>query len=89
MAHRKATGATTQRANVPGKRFGVKVFGGEKVRAGNIIVTQKGTKFFPGNNTVMGRNFTIQSTIDGIISFRRLTGTRRGKQAIDVIPSTK
>ena len=86
MAHRKAQGATTQRHNVPGKRLGVKVFGGQKVKAGNIIVTQKGTKFASGKNTVMGRNFTIQSAIDGVVAFRRLGREKKGRQAIDINP---
>jgi len=84
MAHRKAIGATNQRTNVPGKRLGVKIYAGQKVLNGNIIVRQRGTKFFPGKNTKLGRDHTIYSTSDGILSFRNLTGTRRGKKAIDV-----
>lgn len=84
MAHRKAVGAVRQRANVPGKRRGVKLFGGSKVKIGNIIVRQKGTKFFPGKNTSMGRDFTIFATSVGTVSFRNMTGIHRGKKAVDV-----
>lgn len=85
MAHKQATGATKQRANVPGKRLGLKISGGQKVKNGSIIVRQRGTKFHPGRNTSMGRDHTIYATADGIVTFRNMTGSKRGTKAIDVM----
>jgi large subunit ribosomal protein L27 len=86
MAHKKAASSgVTQGVNVPGKRFGVKKFGSNPVKIGNILVRQKGTKFYPGRNARMGRDFTIYATANGIVQFRNLTGTKRGKKAVDVI----
>ena len=87
MAHKKATGATTQRSNVPGKRLGVKVFGGSLAKTGSIIVRQRGTKFYPGKNVGMGRDHTLFAKEDGIVRFRNLTGRKRGKKAVDIVPS--
>ena len=88
MAHVKTGGGSkvSQGGNVPGKRRGVKLFGGEYAKSGSIIIRQKGTKFFPGKNTQMGRDFTIFSTIEGVVSFRNLAGNKVGKKAIDVLP---
>ena len=85
MAHKKATGATTQKSNVPGKRLGVKVFGGQIVRTGNIIVRQRGTKFYPGKNVSMGRDHTLFASSDGVVAFRKMTGSKRGKKVVDVV----
>lgn len=88
MAHKKAaSGGVKQGVQTEGKRYGVKKFGGESVITGNIIIRQKGTKYYPGKNTSMGRDFTIQADCDGVVSFRMLTGSKRGKKAVDVIPS--
>jgi len=62
--------------------LGVKLYGGEKAIAGNIIVRQKGTKFFPGDGVMMGRDYTIFSIIEGIVKFK----ISRGKKIIDVLP---
>lgn len=86
MAHKKtASGGVRQGVQTEGKRYGLKKSGGESVRNGNIIIRQKGTKFYPGKNTLMGRDFTIYATSDGIVSFRNLTGNQRGKKAVDVL----
>jgi len=70
MAHKKAGGAQArQGGNVSGKRLGVKVFGGQNVKPGQIIVRQRGRKFIPGNNVDMGKDFTIFSKVDGIVEF--------------------
>ena len=70
MAHKKAGGSKAkQGGNVAGKRRGVKTFGGQLVKAGSIIVRQKGQKFATGKNTKMGRDFTIFSMIAGIVEF--------------------
>jgi len=70
MAHKKAGGASArQGGNVDGKRLGIKVFGGDKVKPGQIIVRQRGRKFIPGDNVGMGRDFTVFSKINGIVEF--------------------
>ncbi len=70
MAHKKAGGASAgQGGNVAGKRRGIKVFGGEAVKPGQIIVRQLGRKYIPGENVGMGRDFTIFSKIQGIVEF--------------------
>lgn len=90
MAHKKAgASSATQKSNVIGKRLGIKIFGGQKVNPGNIIVRQKGTKFHAGLNTYLGRDFTIMAKTEGTVYFRKLTGPKRGKQTVDVIPPQK
>lgn len=86
MAHTKAQGATKQTKNMEGKRRGVKKFSGESVVAGNIIVRQKGTKFHPGKNTGMGRDFTIFAETDGTVEFRNMTGHKRNRKLVEVVP---
>ncbi len=86
MAHKKAQGAANRLVNVAGKRLGVKRFGGEKVNQGEIIVKQKGTKYHPGKNVGMGRDFTIFSKMDGVVSFRRMKEFHRGQNYVDVLP---
>lgn len=83
MAHKKAGGSTRNGRDSRGKRLGVKKFGGETVRAGNILVRQRGTKFHPGDNVGMGRDDTLFATADGVVRFRH---TRKDRQCIDVIP---
>ncbi|MBN2015537.1 50S ribosomal protein L27 [Candidatus Dojkabacteria bacterium] len=87
MAHKKAaSGGVKQGVQTAGKRYGLKKHGGESVRNGNIIIRQKGTKYFPGKNTLMGRDFTIYAIEDGVVKFRTMTGNKRGKKAVDVVP---
>ena len=70
MAHKKAGGSKAkQGGNVAGKRLGVKIFGGSSVKAGSIIVRQKGRIFIPGNNVSMGKDFTIFSLKEGKVEF--------------------
>lgn len=70
MAHKKAGGAQArQGGNVSGKRLGVKVFGGQNVKPGQIIVRQRGRKFIPGDNVDMGKDFTIFSKVNGVVEF--------------------
>jgi large subunit ribosomal protein L27 len=69
MAHKKAGGSTSNGRDSNAKMRGVKKFGGEKVIAGNIIVRQCGTKFHPGNNVGMGKDFTLFALTDGNIKF--------------------
>ena len=69
MAHKKGVGSSRNGRDSNPKRRGVKEFGGETVRAGNILVRQCGTKFHPGNNVGLGRDYTLFALIDGIVTF--------------------
>jgi large subunit ribosomal protein L27 len=71
MAHKKGVGSTDNGRDSKSKRLGVKLFGGEKAVAGNILVRQRGTKYHPGQNVYMGRDHTLHSYIDGVVSFKR------------------
>jgi large subunit ribosomal protein L27 len=71
MAHKKAGGSSRNGRDSAGRRLGVKKFGGEHVLAGNIIVTQRGTKMVPGNNVLLGRTHTIHAAIEGKVKFTR------------------
>ena len=71
MAHKKAGGSTRNGRDSESKRLGVKRYGGEAVRAGNIIVRQRGTKFHPGKNVGCGRDQTLFATMDGEVRFER------------------
>jgi large subunit ribosomal protein L27 len=83
MAHKKAGGSSRNGRDSQGQRRGVKVFGGALVRAGNIIVRQLGTRFHPGRNVGMGRDYTLFARIDGVVRFERLD---RERKRISVIP---
>jgi large subunit ribosomal protein L27 len=83
MAHKKGGGSSRNGRDSAGQRMGVKKFGGEAVRSGNIIVRQRGTKFHPGINVDMGRDYTIFATIDGYVKFEHITGD---KKQISVYP---
>lgn len=71
MAHKKGVGSSRNGRDSESKRLGVKKFGGQFVRAGNIIVRQRGTQFHPGNNVGAGRDYTIFAKIDGVVAFER------------------
>jgi len=83
MAHTKAQGAVKGNRDSRAKRLGVKLYGGEKAAAGNILVRQKGTKFHPGKNVSMGKDFTISSLINGVVNFKMF----KGKKIIEVSAS--
>lgn len=83
MAHKKGGGSSQNGRDSNSKRLGVKKFGGEFVRAGNIIVKQRGTKFKPGLNVGMGKDYTLFAKIDGIVKFEHLT---KDKQMVSVYP---
>ena len=70
MAHKKACGITRNGRDSESKRLGVKLFGGQQVAAGNIIVRQRGTKFHPGTNVGCGKDHTLYAKSDGVIEFR-------------------
>jgi large subunit ribosomal protein L27 len=69
MAHKKAGGSSSNGRDSIGKRLGVKRFAGQKVRGGSILVRQRGSKFKPGLNVGMGRDYTLFAKIDGIVQF--------------------
>jgi large subunit ribosomal protein L27 len=81
MAHTKAQGATKGNRDSVAKRLGIKIFGGAKASAGNILVRQKGTKFFLGLGVGMGNDYTLFALIEGIVHFRTL----RGKKIIEIL----
>lgn len=81
MAHTKAGGSTNNNRDSVAKRLGVKVYGGQKAQNGNIVVRQKGTKFHPGKNVRLGKDFTIYAVAEGTVTFK----TRNGKVVVDVI----
>lgn len=70
MAHKKGVGSSDNGRDSNSKRLGVKLFGGQTAVAGNIIIRQRGTKFHPGRNVGMGRDFTIYALTDGVINFQ-------------------
>ncbi|MCU0557081.1 MAG: 50S ribosomal protein L27 [Desulfobacterales bacterium] len=77
MAHKKAGGSSKNGRDSAGQRRGVKRFGGQAVRAGNILVRQVGTKIHPGSNVGMGRDFTLFAKIDGVVTYERLGRSRK------------
>lgn len=81
MAHKKAGGSTRNGRDSESKRLGVKRYGGEQVRAGSIIVRQRGSKLHPGENCGMGRDYTLFAKADGKVEFR----PRRGRTVVDIV----
>lgn len=77
MAHKKGGGASRNGRDSQSKRRGLKKFGGQHVISGNIIVRQKGTKFHPGSNVGMGRDYTIFATAEGFVKFEEKRGGRK------------
>lgn len=82
MAKTKAGGKTRQKSQRVGKRLGVKVFGGEKIKTGMVLVRQRGTKFHPGSGVGMGRDYTLFATREGFVEFAK----KRGKEVVSVRP---
>ena len=81
MAHKKGGGTAVKNRDSAGKRLGVKIFAGQKVSPGNIIVRQRGTKFFPGDGTMLGLDHTIFAVSTGQVKFRQ----KLGKKFVDII----
>lgn len=81
MAHKKASGKTRQKSPRAGKRLGLKVGHNQPVKAGNILIRQRGSKFHPGDGVKMGRDFTIFATQTGVVNFKK----RQGKRIVEVI----
>ena len=84
MAHKKGQGSTTNGRDSIGKRLGVKRYGGQVVKAGEILVRQRGTTFHPGENVGVGSDYTIFSKVQGLVKFENMT---RKKQKISVYPA--
>ena len=82
MAHKKGGGTSRNGRDSAGKRLGVKAFGGKFVTAGSIIVRLRGTRFVPGENVCIGRDHTIFSKVDGIVSF---DWASKGKRRLNVL----
>ncbi len=70
MAHKRSGGSSSNGRDTRGKRLGVKRFGGQKVTAGSILVRQRGTKFKPGENAGLGKDYTIFAKVDGVVHFK-------------------
>ena len=86
MAHKKGVGSSRNGRDSHSKRLGVKVYGGEVVRAGNIIVRQRGTAHHPGENVGLGKDHTLFALIDGEVVFRK---RRNNRSFVSVLPITE
>jgi large subunit ribosomal protein L27 len=82
MAHKKAGGSSRNGRDSDGRRLGVKKFGGESVRAGNILVRQRGTKWHPGANVGIGVDHTLFALVDGVVAFK---SSRVGRASVTVV----
>ena len=83
MAHKKGVGSSKNGRESASQRLGIKIFGGQKVVAGNIIVRQRGAKHNPGNNVGMGKDDTLFALVDGTVQFHK---GKRDKSVVSVIP---
>lgn len=81
MAHTKAQGSVKGNRDSRAKRRGIKLYSGEKTQPGSIIVRQKGSKFFPGDGVMMGRDFTLFAIAEGVVNFKTL----KGKKYVEVM----
>jgi len=83
MAHKKGVGSSRNGRESESKRLGVKIYGGQFARAGNIIIRQRGTKHYPGENVGIGKDHTLFALIDGTVEFRR---RRDDKSYVSIVP---
>jgi large subunit ribosomal protein L27 len=83
MAHKKGAGSSDNGRDSKSKRLGVKLFGGEYARAGNILVRQRGTRFHPGANVYLSKDYTLHADIDGTVVFRRKKDNRTYVSILD------
>ncbi|MBN1831462.1 MAG: 50S ribosomal protein L27 [Deltaproteobacteria bacterium] len=84
MSHKKGGGSSRNGRDSAGQRYGVKRYGGQKVRAGNIIIRQKGTQIHPGENVGLGKDYTLFAKIDGTVTFERF-GKYRKKVSVHAV----
>ena len=85
MAHKKGVGSSDNGRDSKSKRLGVKLFGGQTAVAGNIIIRQRGTKFHPGRNVGIGKDFTLYALTDGVINFQT---KKRDRTYVNVLAET-
>ena len=83
MAHKKGQGSSRNGRDSAGQHRGVKIYGSQQVRAGNIIVRQVGTKIHPGENVGQGKDFTLFALVDGTVKYTR---TRRDRSVVSIVP---
>ena len=83
MAHKKGAGSSKNGRESESKRLGVKIYGGQFAKAGNILIRQRGTKHYPGENVGMGKDHTLFALADGVVEFRK---RRNNKSYVSVIP---
>lgn len=88
MAHKKGSGSTKNGRDSNSKRLGVKKYGGEKVIPGNIIIRQVGSRFKPGNNVGIGKDYTLFATIEGLVKFEKINKKNR-KVSVYALLSSK
>ena len=86
MAHKKAGGSSRNGRDSAGRRLGIKTFGGESVRAGNILARQRGTKWHPGRNVGLGKDHTLFALINGTVHF---TTKAKGRTYLSVVPTAE
>lgn len=86
MAHKKGVGSSKNGRESESKRLGVKIFGGENAKAGNIIIRQRGTTHHPGENVGMGKDHTLFALTDGVVAFRRKKDNR---SYVSVLPTAE
>jgi large subunit ribosomal protein L27 len=90
MAHKKAGGSSRNGRDSAGQRLGVKMFGGQAIAAGNVIIRQRGTQFHPGKNVGMGKDHTLFALTDGHVGFRKGLKRRTYVSVITAsVPATK
>ena len=83
MAHKKGVGSSKNGRESAAQRLGVKIFGGEKCIAGNVIVRQRGTRHYPGQNVAIGKDDTLYALVDGTVAFKK---GRRDRSTVNVVP---
>lgn len=86
MAHKKGVGSSKNGRDSESKRLGIKIFGGQRAKAGNILVRQRGTLHHPGKNVGIGRDHTIFALVDGVVEFRK---GRKNRSFISVLPTSE
>lgn len=83
MAHKKGVGSSDNGRDSKSKRLGVKLFGGQFAKAGNILIRQRGTKFHPGENVGMGKDHTLHALVHGTVEFKK---KKQGRTFVNILP---
>jgi large subunit ribosomal protein L27 len=84
MAHKKGAGSSRNGRDSESKRLGVKIYGGQAAKAGNILVRQRGTKHHPGDNVGLGKDHTLFALTDGVVNFRK---GRKNRSYVSILPA--